>query len=158
MLARKPVRRPKRSKPSATQSASELQAGLPVHVSSQVAFERFLEEGKLVVVDFWAPWCAPCRAMGPIFEKVAKDFAGRVTFVKVNTEEVPEVAQAFGIRSIPTLIVLQGQEVVNSQVGLISEAGLGQMVGRALDRSQGITLTDRIKRLFGRDEVGERAL
>jgi thioredoxin len=122
----------------------------PIQVRSQAAFERFLDEPEPVVIDFWAPWCGPCKAMAPTFDRVAKEYEGRVRFLKVNTEEVPELAGAFGIRSIPTLIVMIGDEVVNSQIGLTDEVTLKRMADKALDRSQGVTLATKLKRLFSR--------
>jgi thioredoxin-like negative regulator of GroEL len=90
--------------------------------------------------------------MAPTFDRVAKEYEGRVHFLKVNTEEVPELAGAFGIRSIPTLIVMIGDEVVNSQIGLTDEATLKRMADKALDKSQGVTLATKLKRLFSRNE------
>jgi thioredoxin 1 len=72
----------------------------------------------VAVVDFWAPWCGPCRMMGPIFETVAKAFGGKASFGKVNVDEAAEVAAKFGVRSIPTLVVLKDGKVVSTKVGL----------------------------------------
>jgi thioredoxin-like negative regulator of GroEL len=88
--------------------------------------------------------------MAPAFEAAARALEDEpdVRFLKVNTEELPEVAAAFGIRSIPTVVVLLGEEVVDSAVGVVPEQILEKMARRALDRSRGITLGTRIKRLF----------
>jgi thioredoxin len=133
-----------------TAATKQAHQGQTIHVRSQAAFERYLDEPQPLIVDFWAPWCGPCKAMAPTFDRVAKEYEGRVRFLKVNTEEVPELAAAFGIRSIPTLIVLLGDEVVNSQIGLTDEATLKRMVDKALDKSTGVTFASKLKRLFSR--------
>jgi len=126
----------------------EAQSGKALHVRSRAAFERLLDEPQPVIVDFWAPSCPPCRAMAPAFDKVAQEHEGRVRFVKVNTQEVPDLAGAFGIRSIPTLVVLLGERVINTRVGLTDAATLRRMADKALDKRDGITLASRLKRLF----------
>jgi thioredoxin len=140
-----------RRKPNGRKQRERHEGG-PIQVRSQAAFERFLDEPEPLIIDFWAPWCGPCKAMAPTFDRVAKEYEGRVHFLKVNTEEVPELAGAFGIRSIPTLIVMIGDEVVNSQIGLTDEATLKRMADKALDKSQGVTLATKLKRLFSRNE------
>jgi thioredoxin len=127
--------------------------GGAVQVKSRAAFERYLEQPEPVIVDFWAEWCGPCKMMAPIFDRVAREFEGKVRFLKVDTERVPELSEAFGIRSIPTLIVMQGEEVVDSNVGLTPEGSLRKMAQKALDRSQGVTFTDRLKRMFSKGQV-----
>jgi thioredoxin 1 len=70
-----------------------------------------------VLVDFWAEWCAPCRAMGPYVDKLASEFDGRLKVVKINTQDNPEVPAKYGITAIPTFLVIKGGEVVKQLVG-----------------------------------------
>ena len=72
---------------------------------------------KPVLVDFWAEWCPPCRMLGPTFEKLAAQYGDRIVFAKVNVDELPEVAGQYGIRSIPTLLLLRDGEVLEELVG-----------------------------------------
>ena len=81
----------------------------PLDVSTAAAFDRLISRSSLpVVVDYWAPWCGPCRMVAPEVAKVAARRAGRAIVIKVNTDEVPELGERFGIRSIPTLAVFAG--------------------------------------------------
>jgi thioredoxin 2 len=79
-----------------------------------------------IVVDFWAPWCGPCRMFAPTFEKVSKEFGGKVLFVKVNTEEHQEINQQFGIRGIPTLIKFESGKESKRISGALAENQLKQ--------------------------------
>ena len=70
-----------------------------------------------VLVDFWAEWCAPCRAMGPYVDKLAEEYNGRLKVLKINTQDNPEVPAKYGITAIPTFLVIKGGEVVKQLVG-----------------------------------------
>jgi thioredoxin 1 len=85
---------------------------------------------KPVFLDFWADWCGPCKMLGPTFERLADQYGEKVTFAKVNVDELPEIANKFSIRSIPTLILMQGGSVVETLVGLRSEQELAQVLTR----------------------------
>ena len=107
---------------------------MPVTALTEADFDQATAQG-VCVLDFWAPWCGPCRMQGPIFESVAAEFekSGRpVRFYKVNVDEEPMLAQQFGIMSIPTLILFKGGEVANQSVGVISEADIKAFVEQAL--------------------------
>lgn len=75
-----------------------------------------------VLVDFWAPWCAPCRMLTPVVEEVANENAGKFKIVKVNVDEAPEVSAKFGIRSIPSLLFFKGGEKRDQTVGVLGKA------------------------------------
>ena len=85
---------------------------------------------KPVFVDFWADWCTPCKMLAPTFERLADKYGEHVTFAKVNVDELPDIANKLGIRSIPTLILLQDGNVVDKVVGLRSEQELAQVLSR----------------------------
>ena len=82
-----------------------------------------------VLVDFWAPWCGPCRAMAPAFEQASKQLHGRALLVKVNSDDSPELSQRFGIRSIPTLVRLQQGQETGRQSGAIPAGAIVQLAG-----------------------------
>jgi thioredoxin 1 len=86
-----------------------------------------------VLVDFWAEWCAPCRMIGPAVEALASQYAGRAKVGKLNVDENPSVAAAYGIRSIPTLLVFKGGKVVDQQVGAVPPPRLQAMLDGQLE-------------------------
>ncbi len=85
-----------------------------------------------VLVDLWAPWCAPCRMVSPALEQVAKEYAGRVKLVKVDVDQSPRLSQRFSVQAVPTLLVLRGGEVVSRQAGAAPVPALRSWVDRAL--------------------------
>jgi thioredoxin 1 len=95
-------------------------------------FEEIVSGNNVVFVDFWAEWCGPCRAFGPIFEQAAIDNPD-IVFAKVNTEEQAELAGAFGIMSIPTLMAFREQVVLYSQPGALSGSAFDQLIGAVRD-------------------------
>jgi thioredoxin 1 len=76
-----------------------------------------LESNKLTVIDFWAEWCGPCRAIGPVIEELSKDYAGKVNVGKVNVDNNPQISMNYGITSIPAILFVKGGQVVDKLVG-----------------------------------------
>jgi thioredoxin 2 len=98
------------------------------------SFAQVAEEAQLpVLVDLWAPWCGPCRAVSPALENLARDRAGEIKLVKVNVDESPVIAGRFGVQGIPTLLVLDKGTVVARQTGAAPESMLRQWLDQALD-------------------------
>ena len=93
-------------------------------------FEQVITSNQTVIVDYWAPWCGPCRGFAPVFERVAEANPD-VVFAKVNTDDEQEIAQHFQIRSIPTLMVFREQIIVFSQPGALPQNALEQIVEKA---------------------------
>ena len=87
------------------------------HVNN-AEWQTLEKDSKPTFVDFWATWCAPCRAMEPTFEKLAENYSGQFNFAKVNVDDVPELAGKFGIRSIPTLLLVKDGKVVEQIIGV----------------------------------------
>jgi thioredoxin 1 len=89
----------------------------PMHVNDSEFEEKVLKSPLPVVVDFWAPWCGPCKMIAPTLEKIAGEYAGKLTIVKVNTDENPEWAMKFGVQGIPTMLFIAQGQVRDRMVG-----------------------------------------
>ena len=99
----------------------------PQNVSTSDFSREVLQAKGPVVVDFWAPWCGPCRQIGPVLEDLAERYAGDIKVVKVNVDEEPTLASQFGVRGIPTLCVVEEGEVTGQQVGFSGAAALEKL-------------------------------
>lgn len=91
----------------------------PIHVSDATFDKAVLQSPLPVIVDFWAPWCGPCRMIAPILDEVAKEYAGKALVAKVNTDENPEWAMRYGVRGIPTMLFIKDGKEVDRQVGAV---------------------------------------
>ncbi len=94
--------------------------------------EKVSSSSRPVLVDFWAEWCAPCRMLSPTIDLVADDYDGKVTVGKINIDEEPELAQRFGVMSIPTLILFKNGNVVSKSVGVVGKDKIAAMIEAAL--------------------------
>ena len=103
-----------------------------VKITDENFQELVLESEKLVIVDFWAEWCGPCKALAPILDKICDDFGDKVLVGKVNVDEVKQAPVTYGIRSIPTLLFFHNGEIVRQEVGLQSEQALIDSVNQVI--------------------------
>jgi thioredoxin 1 len=105
----------------------------PVHVTD-AAFEKTVLQSKVpVIVDFWAPWCGPCKMVAPILDKVAKDYEGKLVVAKVNTDENQEWAGRYGVQGIPTMLFVAEGKVLHRQVGAVPEGILRDALNQFLE-------------------------
>jgi thioredoxin 1 len=100
----------------------------PIVVSDR-NFDQTVKNYPLIVVDCWAAWCAPCRAIAPVVEELAKEYSGKVVFGKLNVDDNPETAEKFGIRAIPTLLVMKNGDEVDRIVGVLPKNQLEARIG-----------------------------
>jgi len=99
---------------------------------TDASFSKFVQKYPLVVIDCWAPWCAPCRILSPIIEEMAHDYAGKIAFGKVNVDKNPKVAMEYGIMSIPTLLVFKNGRLMDRIVGAMPRKLLEPRITRFL--------------------------
>ena len=104
----------------------------PIHVTDAEFEKLVLQSELLVVVDFWAPWCGPCRMVAPVLDKLAKEQAGKVVIAKVNTDENQQWAMKYRVQGIPTMLFIANGKVVHQQVGALPEPMLRQVLDQFL--------------------------
>ena len=105
----------------------------PVHVTDSVFEKTVLQAEIPVIVDFWAPWCAPCKMIAPILDRLAKENTGKLLVVKVNTDENDEWATKYGVQGIPTMLFIAKGKIVHRQVGALPEPMLQDIVTQFID-------------------------
>ncbi len=95
-------------------------------------FDSVISSEQPSLVDFWAPWCGPCKAIGPVVEDLAEEYDGKVTILKMNVDDNPATPGKFGIRAIPTLILFKSGEVVDQITGAVGKTQLVDLINKAL--------------------------
>ena len=100
----------------------------PIHVTDAAYEQAVLKSELPVIVDFWAPWCGPCKMIGPLLEQSAKKYAGKLIIAKINIDDDSEVAESLGIQSIPTLLFVRDGNVVGRTVGSMPAADLDKKI------------------------------
>lgn len=103
---------------------------MSVHIANQDNFEELTKATPIVFVDFWATWCGPCRAFGPIFEEASNAHTD-ITFVKVDVDQCPDLAAAASVRAVPTLVVIRNGEVIFNQAGALRASDLEDVISQA---------------------------
>jgi thioredoxin 1 len=107
------------------------QNGSIVHLTGS-NFDRSINGARPVFVDFWAEWCGPCKSMDPVVEKLAKQFAGRITFGKLNVDEEPEIATRFDVFSIPTFMIFRSGKPLDAVIGAVGSPMLEKAIKKSL--------------------------
>ena len=98
---------------------------------SEQQLHDMISGGKTILVDFWAPWCGPCRMLAPVLEELAADLGDGVVIGKVDVDECPELARQFNVMNIPTLILFKNGQIIDRQMGFKPKAALADMIGKA---------------------------
>lgn len=105
----------------------------PINVTDAAFQKTVLESPIPVIVDFWAPWCGPCRMVAPILEKIAKEYADKLIVAKVNTDENQQWASKYNVEGIPTMLMIADGKVVHRQVGALPEPMLREVIDQFLE-------------------------
>jgi thioredoxin 1 len=106
----------------------------PIQLTNDTFASEVLQSSVPVVVDFWAPWCGPCRVVRPIVEALATEFAGQAKVAKLNIDDYPELATQYAVHAIPTLLFFQNGQVMDEAVGVVSKQSLAAKLNTLLDR------------------------
>jgi thioredoxin 1 len=106
--------------------------GNVLEVSDQTFDQEVLKSATPVLIDFWAPWCGPCKAIAPVVEQLAGEYAGRLKVVKMNVDDNPQTPGRYGVRGIPNLLVIKGGQVADQIVGAVPKAHLVKAIDTAL--------------------------
>jgi thioredoxin 2 len=104
----------------------------PVDITDQSFENEITQHPGTVLLDCWAPWCGPCKAIAPVLEQLAKEYAGKVKIAKLNVDENPQTASRFGIRSIPTMMLFKNGEMVNTLVGALPKPEIEKHLASAM--------------------------
>ena len=105
----------------------------PVNVTD-AAFEKTVLQSTIpTIVDFWAPWCGPCRTVAPVLDKLAKEYAGKLLVAKVNTDDNPEWAQRYNVQGIPTMLFVANGKIIHRQIGALPEPMLRDVVSQFME-------------------------
>ena len=107
-------------------------AGNVAEISDAEFDDKVLKAATPVVVDFWAPWCGPCKSIAPVLEEIAKELGGKVSIVKVNVDDNPKSPAQYGVKAIPNLVIFKGGEVVDRVVGAVPKDQLVASITKAL--------------------------
>jgi thioredoxin 1 len=101
-------------------------------IATNTSFDELLQDGRLVIVDFWATWCGPCRMLSPLLDEVEEDMADSIVVVKVNVDDADEIAARFRIMNIPTLLFFKGGQIVDKTVGAMPKSALVERINANL--------------------------
>lgn len=104
----------------------------PIHITDS-NFKEIVRKHPLVLVDFWASWCGPCRALAPIIDEIAKEYSGKAVIAKLNVDENPKTAESFNVFSIPTIVVMKNGHEVDRIVGLVPKKNIENLLKKHLE-------------------------